>query len=70
MLGACNATPPTDPPTIHELTVVPDNVQKISFLMTEYNYCMKRMLHITLFIIQKGMYWQVLQLREIGLLSS
>ena len=28
MLGACNATPPTDPPTIHELTVVPDIVQK------------------------------------------
>lgn len=28
MLGACSATPPTDPPTIHELTVVPDNVQK------------------------------------------
>lgn len=28
MLGACNATPPTNPPTIHELTVVPDNVQK------------------------------------------
>lgn len=28
MLGACNATPAADPLAIHELTVVPDNIQK------------------------------------------
>ena len=53
MLGACNATPAADPLAIHELTVVPDNIQKILFLMTEYNYCMKIMLHITSSIIQR-----------------